>query len=143
MKLEDDAKFKKLRKLLRVVLKSSGFYQRKYKRVGITSDNQVINWSDFYSLPFTSRDELAKDQYTHPPFGTNLTRPLSEYIHLISTSGTTTGMPFFLPLARGDLDRWVGIYERGQRLLGGIVVFTLAPILVLHRDGAGFALRGL
>src|SRR5215469_2619182 len=43
----------------------------------------------FQSLPFTSKQELVDDQLGHPPFGTNLSNPLQDYIRLHQTSGTT------------------------------------------------------
>src|SRR5579859_8194492 len=39
-------------------------------------------------LPFTTRAELEADQIASPPYGTNLTYPLSSYSRYCQTSGT-------------------------------------------------------
>ena len=44
-------------------------------------------------LPFTTKAELVADQAAHPPYGTNLTRPLADYTRLHQSSGTTSGRP--------------------------------------------------
>lgn len=40
-------------------------------------------------LPFTTKAELSADQTAHPPYGTNLTEPLSAYTRCHQTSGTS------------------------------------------------------
>jgi phenylacetate-CoA ligase len=40
-------------------------------------------------IPLLEKRELVLDQQRHPPFGTNLTYPLDEYVQLHHTSGTT------------------------------------------------------
>jgi phenylacetate-CoA ligase len=47
------------------------------------------SFEDFISAcPFTTKDDLAKDRDKNPPYGTNLTFPLSEYKKFNQTSGT-------------------------------------------------------
>ena len=118
MRTQTNKNLNQLKKILKIVLKSNKFYQEKYKKVGVTSAEQVKTWADFYSLPLISRQELEKNQRRHPPFGTNLTRPLSEYIYSISTSGTTTGEPFRQPFTPKDLERYVGKLAYTWKLLG-------------------------
>src|SRR3972149_7561007 len=85
----------KFKKVLKNILESNEFYKRKFKSAGIVSADQLNTWEDFFTLPFTTRVELIKDQQRRPPFGTNLTRPLNEYSYVIRTSGTSTGVPFY------------------------------------------------
>jgi phenylacetate-CoA ligase len=40
-------------------------------------------------IPLLEKRELVLDQQQHPPFGTNLTYPLEDYVQLHHTSGTT------------------------------------------------------
>jgi phenylacetate-CoA ligase len=40
-------------------------------------------------LPFTTKSEFVVDQLENPPYGTNLTNPLIDYVRLHQTSGTT------------------------------------------------------
>ena len=44
---------------------------------------------DFRRLPLSTKQELVDDQHDHPPYGTNLTYPLTRYCRLHQTSGTT------------------------------------------------------
>ena len=43
----------------------------------------------FRDLPFTTKQEFIEDQLEHPPYGTNLSNPLRDYVRLHQTSGTT------------------------------------------------------
>lgn len=117
MKVRKDKKLEKFKKILRIVLKSNEFYKKKFKKAGITSADQIKTWNDFYSLPLVSRQELTKDQIRHPPFGTNLTRPLSEYIFCARTSGTTK-RPLFLPHTVGDFEGDVKILKESHEFMG-------------------------
>ncbi len=51
----------------------------------------IESLEDLTRLPFTTKQELVADQQAHPLFGSNLTYPLSDYIRLHQTSGTTGG----------------------------------------------------
>lgn len=69
------------------ILPANRFYEDKlFKgRASVSMDSLA----DLMSLPFTTKPELAADQETHPLFGSNLTYPISDYIRLHQTSGTT------------------------------------------------------
>ena len=83
-----EAQWERLARGLPEVLRGNDFYRRKLAAVGIRSDLDITaeSWS---SLPFTTKDELSRDQAEHPPFGTNLTYPLERYVRQHQTSGTT------------------------------------------------------
>lgn len=108
----------KFRILLRVVLQTNEFYKRKFKAAGIVSADQITTWSEFYALPFTTRAELIKDQQRRPPFGTNLTRSLSQYSYVIRTSGTSTGIPFYQPLTSEEFDHFAEVLAQGYKEMG-------------------------
>jgi len=76
----------------------SPFYSRKLA-------GRTPSWAEF---PLTTKSELIADQAAHPPYGSNLTRPVSEYTRLHQTSGTTTGQPL----------RWLDTAASWQLLLG-------------------------
>jgi phenylacetate-CoA ligase len=61
----------------------------------------VRGWDDYERLPYTSKAELVADQAAHPPFGTNLSHPLDQYVRLHQTSGSS---------GRGPL-RWLDTAE--------------------------------
>ena len=75
--------------LLDEVLPGNAFYAhklagtRRWSRPGTRSEQ----------LPFTTKQEIAADQYATPPYGTNLTYPLERYIKFHQTSGTTGRAP--------------------------------------------------
>src|SRR2546423_11738141 len=70
------------------LIRGNGFYRTKLAAAGIRSELEITaqSWS---SLPFTTKDELSRDQAEHPPYGTNLTYPLERYVRQHQTSGTT------------------------------------------------------
>ena len=55
-------------------------------RYGSQHDLSKLALSD---LPFTEKSELARDQQKAPPFGSNLSFPLSDYCRYHQTSGST------------------------------------------------------
>lgn len=69
------------------ILPANRFYEEKlFKgRASVSMDSLV----ELMNLPFTTKSELVADQEAHPLFGSNLTYPISDYIRLHQTSGTT------------------------------------------------------
>ena len=80
--------FQKLEILLKKVYTSNPFYRNKFKNLGITP-SEIRSIDDLHKLPFTTKREFEEDQEKHPPFGTNLTEPLENYVQYHQTSGTT------------------------------------------------------
>ena len=83
-------------------------------------------WS---GVPFTTKTELAEDFAAHPPYGTNLTFPRSQYTRFCQTSGTTGK-----PLAILDtpeswdwmLSNWARIYREAGVLPGDCIYFAFS-----------------
>jgi phenylacetate-CoA ligase len=73
----------KLAALWHNVLPHNPFYSRKF--AGIKFDPLV---DPMMVLPLTTRAELEADQIAHPPYGTNLSFPLQQYVRLHQTSGS-------------------------------------------------------
>jgi phenylacetate-CoA ligase len=88
---------------LRRILPHNRFYEKKLfaGRASIILESL----KDLSRLPFTTKRELVADQELHPPFGSNLTYPLSEYIRLHQTSGTT-GRPLKVVDTQESWDWW-------------------------------------
>jgi phenylacetate-CoA ligase len=78
----------RLRELLREIIPSNRFYAQKLAAAGITPDD-IRTAADLSRIPFTNKAELIADQQAHPPYGQILTYPLSRYVRLCQTSGTT------------------------------------------------------
>lgn len=79
---------RKLRAMLDTILPSNEFYARKFAEVGLHADD-IDRLDDLRQVPFTTKDELSRDQRDHPPYGTILTYPIDRYVRLHQTSGTT------------------------------------------------------
>ncbi len=79
----------RLRELLREIIPGNRFYGQKLAAAGITGDD-IRAPADFLRIPFTTKAELVADQQAHPPYGQILTYPLSRYVRLCQTSGTTS-----------------------------------------------------
>src|SRR5579883_1459526 len=97
---------------LQRILPRNTFYAHKWLSSQETLTLESL--ADLRSLPFTTKRELVDDQAMHPPFGENLTYPLSHYIRLHQTSGTT-GRPLKILDTQESwdwwADCWVTVYE--------------------------------
>jgi len=82
---------KKCQEMLKNVLPSNKFYRKKFKSL-MDKIESLQTLDDFREIPFTTKEELSKDQEQYPPYGSNLTNPLSAYTRIHQTSGTT-GLP--------------------------------------------------
>lgn len=85
--------WRKLRAIVMQLATSDSYYGRKFREWGVrvTSLNRI---EDFVAaIPLTTKDDILLDRTEHPPFGTNLTKPLSHYTRFCATSGTSTGQP--------------------------------------------------
>lgn len=81
----------KLRSMLQIILSSNDFYRKKFSACAL---RDMDSPEKLKQLPFTTKTELVEDQLLHPPFGTDLTFPLDQYIRIHQTSGTT-GNPLY------------------------------------------------
>ena len=101
-----------LQGLLSEVVPANSFYTQKFRASGVTPEVTSLKaFGD--TFPFTTKAELVQDQKKHPPYGTNLTYPLSSYTRCHQTSGST-GMPLRW-LDNGEswqamLDNWRQVY---------------------------------
>jgi phenylacetate-CoA ligase len=102
------AKFQQDRflELLDEILPRSDFYAEKFESAGLKRKD-IAGLEDLPRLPFTTKAELLADQEAHPPYGRNLTYPLTCYRRLHQTSGTT-----------GRTLRWLDTADSWNRLLG-------------------------
>jgi len=77
-----------LRALLTEIFPGNRFYSSRLQSAAITFD--VASLADFSRrFPFTTKQDIVRDQIDNPPFGTNLTYPLATYTRFHQTSGTT------------------------------------------------------
>jgi phenylacetate-CoA ligase len=91
------------------------FYQQK---LGANSKRAPIaTLADLARLPFSNKRELVADQLEHPIFGSNLTYPMSAYIRLHQTSGTT-GQPLKILDTQESWDWWAECWTYVYRAAG-------------------------
>lgn len=83
---------RRLRELLQEIVPANSFWTSKLHAAGVEAGD-VQTMEDFRRLPFSQKAEFVEDQTNNPPYGTNLTYPLTGYSRLHQTSGTTTGQP--------------------------------------------------
>lgn len=76
-----------LDRVLRAILASNRFYQPRLAAARAAGFDAARDSVD--RLPFTTRVEIEADQLAHPPYGANLTFPLSAYTRLHQTSGSS------------------------------------------------------
>jgi phenylacetate-CoA ligase len=71
--------FDQLRALLPLLAGSNPFYSRKFEEADISY--RIRHLGEFTdTIPFTTRQEFTEDRRSHPPFGSNLTFPLTRYV---------------------------------------------------------------
>jgi phenylacetate-CoA ligase len=104
----------KLRTGLQRILGSNHFYQHKLAGFG---PRTLTSLDALRALPFTTKAELIADQREHPPYGTNLTFPLRDYVQLHQTSGTT-GRPLKVPDTTESWDWWADCWTAVFRAAG-------------------------
>ncbi len=80
--------FARIKKLLETVYSGNPFYRKKFMEQGV-SPHEINSLEDMVKLPYTHKGEFQKDQAENPPYGTNLTEPLKNYVRFHQTTGTT------------------------------------------------------
>lgn len=106
-----ESQLRRLREMLVPVMRDNAFYKEKLNGAGLSSPGDVRSLDDYRRLPFTTKTELSADQDAHPPYGTNLTYPLRDYIRVHQTSGTT-GRPLRWLDTRQSWDWFAGCWGR-------------------------------
>ena len=106
---------------LAAVIPANPFWTRKLAAANVDPAS-IRSRDDLVRLPFTTKAELAEDQLAQPPYGTNLTYPVTQYCRLHQTSGTTTGRPL----------RWLDTPASWNWMLDGWS--TIYRLLGLRRD---------
>lgn len=91
------------------------FYEEKLLAGGASLPLRSLD--ELARFPFTTKQELVIDQELHPLFGSNLTYPLSEYVRLHQTSGTT-GRPMKVLDTQESWDWWADCWTSVYRAAG-------------------------
>jgi len=83
-----ERQFSRIKELLSLVYEKNPFYRKKYTKAGL-SPADINSLEDMAKLPFTTKGDFLEDQAKNPPYGTNLTEALSQYVRYHQTTGTT------------------------------------------------------
>jgi phenylacetate-CoA ligase len=100
--------------LRRVLDGENGFYQAKLQGF---DPGDLTSLESLVRLPFTTKRELVSDQADQPPYGTNVTYPLRDYVRLHQTSGTT-GQPLKILDSTESWDWWADCWTTVLRAAG-------------------------
>ena len=93
-----------------------------------------IDNESFVDLPLLTKQELVQDQIQHPPFGSNLTYPLDNYIQYHQTSGST-GKPLRVLDTKKTWEWWINCWLEVFRAAGVsgrdrvFFAFSFAPFI--------------
>ncbi|HYK74381.1 MAG TPA: AMP-binding protein [Pseudoneobacillus sp.] len=99
----DELIFSKVKNVLHYAYENSGFYQRKWGRIGF-HPNDINSLKDFDQVPITTKAEIREDLEEYAPFGSNVCIPYSEVHRIQGTSGTT-GKPTVFSFGKEDWER--------------------------------------
>lgn len=106
-----ESQVRRLRDMLVPVLRDNAFYREKLTDAGLSGAGDVRTLDDYRRLPFTTKAELSADQDAYPPYGSNLTYRLRDYVRVHQTSGTT-GRPLRWLDTRQSWDWFAGCWRR-------------------------------
>ncbi|MEO5960059.1 MAG: phenylacetate--CoA ligase family protein, partial [Opitutaceae bacterium] len=122
-----------LNRLVAGIAATNAFYRGKL--TAAKGLNGFDSLADFRThMPFTTKDELARDQLAHPPYGSTLTYPPASYTRFHQTSGTSGR-----PIAWLDdpaswqwvLDNWKVVWKKAGARAGdaAFFAFSFGPFL--------------
>lgn len=106
----EELQLKRLRKILIHAYENVPFYREKFDSAGV--EPNIKSLDDLQKFPFTTKDDLRKNA----PFGM-LAFPLSKYIELHASSGTT-GEPITVCYTPNDLEVWTEVMARCLAMAG-------------------------
>ena len=104
----------KLRAQVRYAYRHSGFYREFYSDAPVDPDN-LGSLEEFAQLPILTKDDIRREQESHPPYGRFLCVAPGDIFRVHGTSGTT-GRPTVFGIGRDD---WGRIAEAHARILWG------------------------
>lgn len=99
----DEIIFHKIKHVLNYAQEKSGFYQRKWAKVGFHPED-ITSLEQFEQVPITTKEDIREDLEQYAPFGTNVCIPYSEVHRIQGTSGTT-GKPTVFSFGKADWER--------------------------------------
>ncbi|MEM9445623.1 MAG: AMP-binding protein [Verrucomicrobiota bacterium] len=103
-----------LNDLLRQLRETNPFFSKKLKESGVTEDIKSLEGFT-EKFPLLKKQDLVDDQKVNPPYGTNLTYPISAYTRFSQTSATSGAKPVvWLDTDKSwawMVENWVKVYQ--------------------------------
>lgn len=128
-RIETD-QLRSLQQLLAELVKSNPFYAPILRKAGL--DGSVDSLAAFRSrMPLTTKSDLVRDQLENPPFGTNLTYPLEDYVRYHQTSATSGSPMRWLDTAAS----WEGLMANWEQIFKAAGVTSQDRILFAFSFG--------
>jgi phenylacetate-CoA ligase len=122
-----------LNRLIAEIAPTNSFYRRKLAAAsGLAGFDSLSSFSG--RMPFTTKDELARDQAENPPYGTTLTYSHETYTRFHQTSGTS-GRPLVWLDDRESwqwvLNNWKVVWQKAGATPGdaAFFAFSFGPFL--------------
>jgi phenylacetate-CoA ligase len=78
----------RLRQLVAAVIPHNAYWTKRFAEAGL-KPHDLKSLDDLSRLPLTTKEAVIADQSAWPPYGSNLTGPVSRFCRLHQTSGTT------------------------------------------------------
>lgn len=128
-----DRQLAALNRLIAEIGPRNSFYRPKLVAAG--GLNGFSSLAEFRErMPFTAKDELARDQVAYPPHGSTLTYPPAAYSRFHQTSGTGGKPIVWLDTAESwqwVLDNWKVVWQKAGAVRGdtAFFAFSFGPFL--------------
>ena len=141
--LQTKAQLSRLREMLPEVLATNAFWRQRFGGVPPVRDAE-----GYRNLPLTSNRDLSADLLANPPFGSNLTYPLTEYTKFHQTSGTI-GKPLIVLDTNRSWEWWCDCWNTVLETCGvrngdrAFFAFSFAPFIGFWSAHAAVERRGL
>jgi phenylacetate-CoA ligase len=122
-----------LNRLIADIAASNSFYRRKLTEAeGLSGFDSLAHFCA--RMPFTTKDELARDQETNAPYGSALTFPLRSYTRFHQTSGTAGRPLIWLDTTESwqwVLENWKIVWRKAGAMSGDAAFFgfSFGPFL--------------
>ena len=117
-----------LNRLIAEIAPTNQFYRRKLAAAdGLTGFDSLARFCE--RMPFTTKEELARDQSDDPPYGSTLTYPQATYTRFHQTSGTGGRPIIWLDNSESwqwVLENWKTIWQKAGAVRGDSVFFAFS-----------------
>ena len=114
--------------LIAAIAPTNRFYRPKLEAAGALGG--FASLADFQArMPFTTKDELARDQAENPPHGTTLTYPLERYTRYHQTSGTGGKPIIWLDTNESWqwlVENWKAVWRHAGARPGDVALFAFS-----------------